>query len=341
MRKITFILLLISVSFVSAQSFDSANAYLDFVGEHQENITQKMWQYTKAVAHGKSDRAVENKRKSLVKTIDRAMGKIDKANGYDGDTFKTQLLEKLQFNKDLLNDDYAKIIDMKAVAEQSYDAMEAYMLAQELADKKLEEIQKTYETNLYTFANKHNIQIIESETDLSKKMKISNTVFKYYKELYLIYFKVFINEVYLMDALNKGDVAGIQQNANALSESAKEGLSILKDIEPYNQDTSIIDATKKTFEFFKDEAEINIPKITDFLILNENFEKIKATLEKTPERKRTKKQIDDYNNKVNEMNKGVKTYNDTNAKLNKKRAEVINNLNTVNQNFLSRHIPND
>ncbi|MAX70781.1 MAG: hypothetical protein CMC76_06710 [Flavobacteriaceae bacterium] len=326
---------------VNAQKFDTAVDYLEFVGEQQEGITKKMWKYTKAIAHSKSDRNVENKRKSLLKTLDKAIENIKKAPGYDGNEFKGQLLDRLRFNKNLLNNDYAKIIDMKEVAEQSYDLMEAYMMAQEMADKKLEETQEEYEANYYAFANKHNIKIVESETDLGKKMTLSNEVFGYYKKLYLIYFKVYINEVYLMEALNNNDANAIQQNANALSESAKEGLEILKSVENYKNDKSIVMATKKAFEFFIDEADNKMPVLVDFLVSKEDLEKTQTALEKTPQKKRTQEQIDGYNALVNKYNKGVKDYNKINTELNNKRETVINNLNNTNQNFLKKHIPND
>ncbi len=44
---------------------------------------------------------------------------------------------KLYYN--VLNEDYSKIINMEDIAEQSYDDMEAYMMAKEMVDKKLEE----------------------------------------------------------------------------------------------------------------------------------------------------------------------------------------------------------
>lgn len=341
MKQLFTIALLFLAINLSAQTFDNALQYLDFVSEQQEGITKKMWKYTKSIAHSKSDRNIENKRKSLLKTLDKAIGKIKQAQGYDGSEFKNQLLKRLQYSKNMLNDDYAKIIDMKAVAEQSYDAMEAYMLAQEMADKKMEEIQAEYEANYYAFANKHKINIIENESDLSKNMTISNEVFRHYKKMYLIYFKVYINEIYLMQALNNGDANAIQQNANALSESAKEGLEILKSVEHYKNDKSIANATKKAFEFFIDEADNKMPQIVEFLVLNEDLQKTQAALEKTPQKKRTKEQIDGYNDMVNDFNKKVKVYNNTNTELNNKRQMVINNLNDTNQNFLSKHIPND
>lgn len=324
-----------------AQDFKNALEYMEFIDEQQEDIPKRMWRYTKAIAHSRSDRAVENKREKLVETIEDAMKKISSKPGYEGDDFKKQVLTMLEFNKNLLNDDYEKIIDMKAVAEQSYDAMEAYMKAQEMADEKMEEVQKTYETNYYTFANIHNIQIIEGETDLGKKMAKSNEVFKYYKKMYLIYFKVFVNEIYLMDALNAGDVNGIQQNTNALSMSAEEGLKTLDTVVSYDGDKSLIEMTKKSFKFFQDEADNKMPILIDFLVLNEDMQKSQEALDNTPKRKRTQEQIDKFNAMVNDFNTAVKTYNRTNADLNRNRSVIVKTMNEANQAFLSRHIPKD
>lgn len=340
--RICFILLLLSIiTFSNAQNFKTASDYLDFVGKEQTSISKSMWNYTKAVAHSKNDRTIRGKRNVIIKTVERAILKINKAQGYDGDDYKNKVLKQLNFNLDLLNHDYAKIVDMKEVAEQSYDLMEAYMLAQELADKKMEEAQQQYEIDFYAFAEKHNINILESDSDLSKKMEISNKVFKHYNELYLTYFKVYINEVHLLDALKASDVGAIEQSANALAQTANEGLTNLTTLKLYKGDKSIINITKELFDFFKDEAEIKTPKLIDFLLLNDNFETIKSTLDKTPERKRTKKQIDNYNEQVKLLNNGVKDYNKINADLNKKRTLLINKLNAANERFLAKHIPKE
>ena len=324
-----------------SQNFKAPVEYLDFIGKEQETISKNMWKYTQAVAHSKSDRNIEQKRKTIIKSIERAITKITKAQGFDGDTYKNQVLDYLNFSKDLMNADYAKIVDMKAIAEQSYDAMEAYMLTRKMADKKMVESQSKYEANFNQFAKKHNIEIIEGDSDLSKKMEISNTVFEDYNAMYLIFFKVYINEVYLWEAVERKDVAAIQQNANALNQSAKEGLNIIQAVKNYKDDASVTKATKEAFEFFIDESENNIPAIIDFFVLNENMAKITETIEKTPEKKRTKKQIENYNKKVKEINKAVSNYNKINTKLNTNRQKVLHNLNVANDNFLARHIPKD
>jgi hypothetical protein len=343
MKKLyTLLLFVLFCGFsIQSQSFKNASEYLDFVGEEQENITKNMWKYTKAVAHSKNDRTIDAKRNILVKSVERAIAKIEKAQGYDGDEYKNHVLNHMRLNESLLKQDYAKIIDLKEVAEQSYDLMEAYVLAQELADKKMEEAYQEYNTHFRLFAANHNINIIENESDLGNKMKISNEVFKHYNKLHLMHFKVSINEVYLMDALQRNDMSAIQQNANALSETAKEGLELLNSQELYKNDKTIVEATKQAFEFYIEEADVEMPKLIEFLVLNESFQNIKNTLEKTPEKKRTKEQVDSFNDKVSEINKAVNVYNKVNNDLNNKRQKVVDKLNTVNANFLSKHIPND
>jgi len=247
----------------------------------------------------------------------------------------------MSLNESLLKQDYAKIVDMKAIAEQSYDLMEAYVLAQELADEKMAESQAAYESNFYAYATKHKINIIESDNDLGKKMKVSNEVFKHTNAMHLIFFKVYINEIYLWNAIQSNDISGIQQNANALSETAKEGLELLKTQEAFKTDKSLIMATKTVFEFFLDEAENKIPQISEFLVLNDDFLTIKNALEKTPEKKRTKEQIDAYNGKIKEINEAGTSYNKLNASLNANRQKVLNKLDATKTKFLARHVPKD
>ncbi len=337
---ITISIFLVTLN-VSSQSFKSGVEYLNFVSEELEVITKNNWKYTKAIAHSKSDRNIRSRRNVLLRSVERALLKIKRANAFEGEEYKKEINKFLQLNKDLLNQDYAKVIDMKEVAEQSYDLMEAYILAQEMADQKMTQAQQEYETHFYTYANKHNIQIVENESDLGKKMEISNKVFKHYNKMHLIFFKVRINEIYLLDAIENNDVSAIQQNSNALIETANEGLEILKSVDLYKNDKSLVEATKKGFELFINEATNSIPKLTDFLILNSDFEKIKTTLEKTPQRKRTKEQLDAYNTKVKDINKAVNAYNKINKELFDERQKVYNKLNNANNKFLSKHIPND
>ncbi|WP_452221963.1 hypothetical protein [Lacinutrix salivirga] len=344
MKIITkFLLLAIFLITFSAQAqkFKTPVDYLNFVGKELNTITKNNWKYTKAIAHSKSAKTIKGKRNVLVKSVQKALLKLQRAEGYDGDEFKNQVLALMRLNENMLNQDYAKIIDMKEVAEQSYDLMEAYLLARELADKKMTEAQELYEQQFQAFADKYNVNIIENESDLSKNMKLSNEVFKIYNDMYLLNFKVRINEIYLWDAISKQDVSAIQQNANALKTSAIEGLTLLKTAPIYKNDKSLIENTKETFEFYIEEVDKYIPQIVDFYVLSEDVKSLQETIEKTPQKKRTKEQVDGFNKKVKEVNKAISNYNKVNKTLNAKRQKIVEQLNATNSKFLSKHIPND
>ncbi|MEZ4875504.1 MAG: hypothetical protein R2793_08655 [Flavobacteriaceae bacterium] len=83
-----------------------------------------MWQYTKAVAHSKSRTEPLKTQEECGKIAAvKAILKIEKAESYNNDYFKEKVLENLRLNESLMKSEYDKIIDMKEVAEKSYDAM--------------------------------------------------------------------------------------------------------------------------------------------------------------------------------------------------------------------------
>lgn len=342
MKKITFILFAIfSLTIAQAQTFETPVEYLEFLGKENNIIARKSWRLTHAIAHAKSDRTVSARRKQLVKSVDKAIDKITKAEAYANSPFKGQVLEMLELKKNILTDDIAKVIDMKEIAEQSYDLMEAYVLAREAVEEKQLEAQQQYEKNYYAYAAQNNIKITESESDLGKKMGISSLVFDHYNEMYLIYFKVRINEIYLLESLKNNDVSGIQQNASALKEEALAGIEKLKTTKPYKTDKALILATTKAFQNYVKLADEEITVITDFIVAQEDFNKIKESLDKTPQKKRTKEMVADFNKKVKEINKGVTAYNKANESLINKLNSNIQSLNNVNERYLDKHIPKD
>lgn len=127
-KTILLFLCLVAFQTINAQKFKNANEYLSFIGNENRKISKSSWNYTKSVAHSKSPRKIEGDRKRLLKSYERAMMKIKRATPFEGeDAFKKQILEYMDLRTNILKNDYAKIVDMKEVAEQSYDFMEAYI----------------------------------------------------------------------------------------------------------------------------------------------------------------------------------------------------------------------
>jgi Na+-translocating ferredoxin:NAD+ oxidoreductase RnfC subunit len=195
-------LLLLFTLGTTAQEFKTPVDYLDHIAKETEVISRTTWKYTLAVAHSKSARKIDNSRKTLVKSIQNAKKKIAALrDGYKGDVeYRDQMLAYLTISENQINEEYDKIIDMQEVAEQSYDFMEAYILARDLVNEKINAEIDKLNTNQKVFANKYGIQISENTTDLAKKMKVSNEVFKNQTDLYLIFFKTNVTDAYLMEA---------------------------------------------------------------------------------------------------------------------------------------------
>lgn len=341
-RLLILVLSVLTFQTTNAQKFKNANDYLSFIGKENGKISKSMWNYTKSLAHSKSPRKIEGDRKRLLKSLERAMIKIKKAKVYNGeDAYKQLVLEYMDLYSSLLKNDYAKIVDLKEVAEQSYDFMEAYILAQELADKRMQEAQQSYAMAQKDYAARHNIRLIDKETEIGKKMKISNEVFDHKNDVYLIFFKSNIQERFMLNALSTHDISAIQQNANALQMFAKEGMATLDTISRYKKDESLIKATKKALQFYLDETENTVPKLLEFFLLNEKFETIKQAIDKKAAKNRSKEEIDTYNNMVTKINKAIEDFNKINNELNTKRTKIINQWNEASAKFLSRHIPKD
>ncbi len=342
MKKLTFIFILATMNLV-AQEFKTPVDYLSYLGKEQQTIARSTWKYTSAVAHSTSARRIEATRKQLVKSIQVASKKIEALkNGYKGDVeFRDKVLNYLYFAEKNINEEYSKIIDMQDVAQQSYDFMEAYIMTRDLVNKKLDDELEKVKLAQSEFAQKYNVKMSEDESELSKKIKVSNEVFDYHSVLYLIFFKVNITDFNLSNAIEKKDLAAIEQNASSLSKYADEGLEKIKTISKYNNDDSLLEEAKKALLFYKKVAEEHTPKVVAYLMFYDKFENAKKTLESKSESDRSKEEVDNYNAMVKQVNKEIANYNKLSNSNFQDKTNTINSWNAAADNFIARHVPQD
>ena len=208
-----------------------------------------------------------------------------------------------------------------------------------MANQKLTDAAEKMHDKMKEFAGRYNIKIVDTESKLAEKMTIASKAFEYHNDMYLIFFKSYMQESNFLDALNKQDVNAMEQAKSALLKYAKEGLTEAAKKSKYNNDASLYNSCKTMLEFYKDEAENKMTVLIDYSLKKENFDKQKATIDKTPASKRTNEMIDKYNKAVGEINEAADAYNTTNNQLNKKRTELINAWNKNAANFLNKHVP--
>lgn len=333
-------LLIFSLKQLSAQTIDNPVTYMSQIEKAEEAVSKKYISYMSTVSHGKGSKAGDNKRSDLINSIYEAKVKVSDMPAFSNDkSLRDASVAYLKLMYDVFNEDYAKIVNMEEIAEQSYDMMETYLTAQEKAGEKLQEAAEKRSEEAKTFASAHNVNLITTKNEMSEKMEKIGKVSDYYHQVYLVFFKSSKQEGYLTDAVGKKDINGIEQNKNALLKYAEEGLSRLDTMHAFESDKTILTSCKKALEFFKEEAGAKIAVTTDFLLKNTEFEKLKKALDAKPAKERTKQDVETYNKAVSDINKSMGTYNQTNQYLNTRRTDVYNNWNGTVQTFFDTHMP--
>jgi hypothetical protein len=329
-------LTLISVYSATAQD---AVTYLNSITKPQDEISKDYMSYVSAVSHGKSARKVEKRRIALLESALNARRNAALMPAFQGDkVLKDALTNYVTIVYNVLNEDYGKIVNLEDIAEQSYDNMEAYFMAQELAGQKQDAAFKKFKEAYEGFAKKNSINLIQQENELSMKLKQADAVNSYYHKLYLMFFKPYKQEYYLMDAVNRKDVSGIEQNKNTLVKFAKENLSKLDTMKAFQGDRSLVNSCKDLMRFYIDESS-KMQVYTDFQLKSENFDKMSKAFNAKPARQRTQADVDAYNKGVNDINALSTQYNKTNQELNNNRGAYINKWNDTVNRFLDAFTP--
>src|SRR5512138_2088387 len=129
-----FLLAIFSISKSQAQTYEDAGQYMNYISKQNQDLTLIFLSYVSAASHGKSARKVEKRRLEVLDAINTTRFNIQGMLPWKGDrSYRDSTVAYLKLLNIVFNEDYAKIVDMEDIAEQSYDAMEAYMLAQQKA----------------------------------------------------------------------------------------------------------------------------------------------------------------------------------------------------------------
>ncbi len=323
---------------ILAQNFDDAGEYMKYISTQHENISRKFLSYNSAVSHGKRAKKVEKLREQLLNEVDESRMNISSMPKFKGDAaYKDSSVSFMKFYYNMLNEDYAKIVNMEDIAEQSYDEMEAYLMLQEAIDKKMEEANERTKAAQKLFASQNNIRLIDTKDELSEKLKVVSGVNEHYHQVYLTFFKPYLQETNLRKSIEKGNVAGIEQDKNALLKYAQEALVKLETIKAHEGDNALKGACKQLMQHYIREANNYIKPVTDFFLVKERFETIKKDYEKKSDH--NKDDVDAYNKAVNDINVASNKYNDANKNMYESGKENLDNWNKSVNSYFDEHMP--
>ena len=334
------IVLISSLSFTKISAQDDPGAYMTSISNAQQDMNSRYMAYMSAAAHGRRAKKIEKMRQQVLESIQNAKFKTADIAFYKGDKSLRQAgMDYIDFTYHVFNDDYAKIVNMEDIAEQSYDEMQAYILLQEKTEEKIHEANHRMDSAQSFFAAKYNVKLVEGHSDLGDKIAIAGKLNRYHNNVYLIFFKCNWEDGQHTDALNKGKLNDAEQARNALISYADEGLKALDNLKSFDNDASLYLACKQTLQAYKKMAETDMTKVTDYYLKKDNFDKVKKSFDAKPESSRTKADVDVYNKTVNDMNASLNTYNATNNKMNADHTNLINNWNKAESDFQDTHMP--
>ena len=328
------------VKTTKAQTGDDPVSYMNSIEHLHEDMNSKDMVYQSAAAHGKRLRRVEKLRKQAVDAIDVAMEKTAALPAYKGDnSLRQSSIDFINFCHKIFNDDYAHIVDLEEISEQSVDKLQAYLLLQEKTDQKFAEANATWHKAYHDFAAKNNVHIIDSKSDRDLKVETANRLNKYFNALHILFFKCNWENNQLVKSLGSKNVNEVEQCRNALIKYADDGLIGVDTLKAFDGDASMAQTCKECLKGYKKLAETIIPKMTDFYLREENFKNIKKSFEAKSSSDRTRQDVDVYNKGVKDFNNDVNVYNQNNNEMNNLGAQILNNWSSTEKTFMDNNMP--
>jgi len=326
-----------------SQAPSTALEYMRYLTDREHALSKKYLSYMSEVAHGNRARKMEKRRQDLIMEIRQSLSDATRLKPFKGDaTLRESFRNYWDILLKVFNEDFHKIVNMEEIAEQSYDNMEAYLLAQEKAGEVLDQASASITPVYQNFAANNNIRLIDAgDSKMQQKLRQVSLVNAYYHKMFLIFFKSYKQEAYVWDAFNRKDINSIEQNRNSLLKICDEALLRLDTIKAFKGDNSLLNACRKVIEFHKMEAEKQIPGLSEYLLENDEFSKIKKAFDTKAATDRTQTDIDVYNKAVGDFNTAVnnsnKIVNDTNAA----RQKILDHWENTRKRFMELHVPKD
>src|SRR5450432_205037 len=324
-----------------AQEIENAGDYMTAFSNAQVEMDQKYMTYVSAAAHSSRVRKIDRLRTQALESIDKAKYKTMALPQYQGDNSLRQAsIDYVLFCYRIFNEDYSKIVNMEEIAEQSVDQMQAFLLLEEKTSEKLQEANEDLSKAEKQFAAKYSVNLVNSKSDLSDKMGTAGKLNSYCDKIYILFFKCNWEEGQLFNALNSHKLNDAEQARNSLISFAQEGLEAMKtdSLRTFMGNPGLAAGCREALQFYSYMAKNDIPKLTDFYLKQENFDKIKKSLEAKGSHK-TKEDVDQYNKAVKDINTSVNGFNQLNQDLNKRRQEVAQNFENTEKSFQDEIMP--
>ncbi len=334
----TALLLIFFLVFFSVKAQYTPVSYLAAIDEQIKKVQQHSWQYVKSISKGKVQRT-EKKRQLLLAGLGEAISGVASIPPYKNSAdLRDSALAFLMLNQALVNEDYARIVDIAPIAEHAYDAMEAYIMARQKAEARLLVAANNLQEQYRIFASEHNIEVAPHEGKVAANLSKAEAAYSYYNKVYQIFFENYKQESYLLEAIQQSDISAIQQNLNALQQSSERGLNALREMDDYKKDDRLIKACIRLLTFYKYEAEMSLAGAANFFVDRDNMIKLQQAYQSKKDGEATTEEHKAYKAAVKNYRKELNDFERTSRWLHGRRKNMLESWNNAGSHFISRHV---
>ncbi len=337
MQRILVLLFFIS-SAVMAQDTQPLE-YLEEINDAYEPVLKQQWEFARALAQGQPADLVDRQRTALLTEIRDARNQIRRLPPHRGNSaLRDSVVRFLDISYDVVREDYAKIVDMERISQDSYDKMETYLRAQEEAYVKMSSAARAMKKSEEDFAKKFGIRLVNSDDKFAQKLKELNETFTYYNRIYLAFFNAYQQELQMFRAVEKQDAESIDLERRKLKILVESGLESLDRAGSYKGDRTLKSTAAENLRFYEEESGERLQPMVDYYKSLDELKRLKNSLESDLSPERRKELTDQYNRQVREINESAAKLDALSEELNDERALHLDKWNRVSEAFLRKFI---
>lgn len=335
----TALIILLFSAVTMAQTVPGSAEYMDELSPSFNKLKVRTWDYLRVVSQGHGAFLVESSRQNLLRELKDAKEETMLAPGFNGsDDFKNSLVSYFAVTYSILDEDYDMILDMEAISNESYDAMETYLIAKEKANEKLDEAYYHLVKAQTKYADENELIIHRLEDDeMTKKIEKTGRILAYYNKVYLIFFRVFKQESMVMEALQRDDLKDFEWSNKILEFEAKVAMEKMNQIVAFENDSSLILGANESLNFYYREATVDAEATRKYYENKKRYADGKAEYEKIPQEDLTQADVDKINGIGREYNEAIKNFHSLNKALNQERVVYLNRWNSIVESFFKKH----
>lgn len=322
-----------------AQTAEEALHHLEDITSSLDEFRVNTWNVLKSMAHNNSTAELEWQIQSLADKVEVERKRVSAAEGFYGDlSAKVAMTVFLRNSHSILTDDFKAIRRLEAKSGESFEKMESYLVAQNLANERLSEAGERFDDEIKRFAERYKLEVTDHKSALSESIEKASQALGYYNQVFLSYFKVYHQKLAVYEALKSEDLEIIAEEIELFEYYAQEGSQRLLILGGFMEDESLSVAAVNILRQFRHEAETVFPAAQRAIERKQIFNLAQEVFDKIPEKEVSDNDIDHLNSLIDPLNKAIEMQNQEFSRSESKRQQLFDAWNKEIAAFFNKYL---